>query len=156
MLFRGRLIEADELESSRLRSRVAGDEVRFGPTDILRADVDIRDFRPPTILFLDALGKHLQESPSFAKGVLALNSWAEKNISPEMYAIIMDDILHRRNMVVIRHLDKALERYDTVVIPWGALHMKELEVEILKRGFVLQEERGRVSIDFRKMFLGRL
>jgi hypothetical protein len=57
---------------------------------------------------------------------------------------------------VIRHLGKALERYDTVVIPWGALHMKEIEAEVLKRGFVLQIEQERVSIDFRKMLLGTL
>ena len=73
-----------------------------------------------------------------------------------MSEIIMDDILHRRNVGVIRHLEKALGRYDTVVIPWGALHMKEIEAEILKRGFKLQEERERVSIDFRKMLTGRM
>ena len=65
-----------------------------------------------------------------------------------MYEIIIDDILHRRNMGVIHYLDKALVRYDTVVIPWGALHMTEIEAEVLKRGFKLQEERERVSIAF--------
>ncbi|HEY3309618.1 MAG TPA: hypothetical protein VGJ93_14285 [Desulfuromonadaceae bacterium] len=152
MHFRGRLIEAEELESP-VRSRGAGDDKQAGTVDILRADVDVSDFRPPTILLLDAFGKHMQESRSFVKGVLALNSWGEKNITPEMYAIIIDDILHRRNMGVIGHLEKALVRYDTVVIPWGALHMKEIEAEVLKRGFRLQEERERVSIDFRKMLL---
>jgi hypothetical protein len=131
------------------------DGKQAGETDIFRADVDISSFRPQTITFLDAIGKHLRESPSFVQGVLALNTWAEKNVTPEMYVIIMDDILHRRNLVVISYLDKALVRYDTVVIPWGALHMKEIEEEILKRGFVLQEERERVSIDFRRMLLGR-
>lgn len=155
MRFRGRLVEAEELEAPRPDSSGNENEKKAGSADILRADVDVSDFRPPTILLLDALGKHLQESPSFVKGVMALNSWGEENITPEMHEIIMDDILHRRNMEVIRHLDKALDRYDTVVIPWGALHMKELEAEVLKRGFKLQEERERVSIDFRKMFLGK-
>lgn len=155
MLFRGRTIEAEELELPRLNSRGAGDDKPAGVADILRADVDVSVFRPPTILFLDAIGKHLRESPSFVKGIMALNSWGEKNITPEMYDIIMDDILHRRNMEVVRHLEKALVSYDTVVIPWGALHMKEIEAEVLKRGFRLQEERERVSIDFRKMLLGR-
>lgn len=155
MLFRGRLIKTEDLDSDRLHPDGAGREKQDDPTDILRADVDISDFRPPTILFLDSLGKHLRESPSFIKGLLSLNRWAEQNISPEMYTIIMDDILHRRNMVVIGYLDRALKRYDTIVIPWGALHMKELEVEVLKRGFTLQEERGRVSIDFRKMLQGK-
>ncbi|MBI2354423.1 MAG: hypothetical protein HYV06_05245 [Deltaproteobacteria bacterium] len=156
MRLRGRIIEAAELESPRPRPRGAGDEAPAGEADILRADVDVSAFRPPTILLFDALGRHLRESPSFAKGFLAFNSWGEKNITPEMYAIIMDDILHRRNMEVVRHLDKALVRYDTVVIPWGALHMKEIEAEVLKRGFKLREEREKVSIDFRKMLAGML
>jgi hypothetical protein len=156
MRFKGRLIDQKELESLPQNSRDVQDGKQAVEADIFRADVDISAFRPPTITFLDAIGKHLQESPSFVRGVLTLNSWAEKNVTPEMHAIIMDDILHRRNMVVIGYLEKALVRYDTVVIPWGALHMKEIEEEILKRGFVLQAERQRVSIDFGKMLLGRL
>ena len=153
MRFRGRLIQAEELDSPQ-NSPIAGD--KQGQPDILRADVDVSNFRPPTIFFLNALGKELRESPSFFKGVMAINAWGEKNITPEMYEIIMDDILHCRNLEVVRHLEKALVRYDTVVIPWGALHMKEIEAEILKRGFTLQEQHERVSIDFRKMFLGLL
>jgi len=90
-----------------------------------------------------------------AEGLLAINAWAEKNINREMHDVIMDDILYRRNREVIRYMGKALERYDTVVIPWGAMHMKEIEGEVLKRGFVLREERERVSMDFLKMLLGR-
>lgn len=154
MHFRGRLIDEEELETARPDSGDNQIEKQEGSPDILRADVDVSTFRPPTLLLLNALAKHLHESPSFVKGILALNSWGEKNITPEMSEIIMDDILHRRNMEVIRHLDKALVRYDTIVIPWGALHMKELEAEVLKRGFRLQGERERISIDFRKIVLG--
>jgi hypothetical protein len=154
MQLRGRIIAAEDLESPRLGSRGAEKGKPGGEIDILRADADVSDFRPPTIDLLNAVGKSMQESDSFANGVRALNSWSQKNLTPEMYAVIVDDILHRRNMAVIRYLDKALDRYDTVVIPWGALHMNELEAEVVKRGFKLQEERERVSIDFRKMLFG--
>jgi len=148
----GRLIDAEKLEAPRLpRDEEKG---KTGPTDILRADLDVSAFRPETVLFLDAIGKHLRDSPSVLKGAMSLNAWAEKNITPQMYAVIMDDILHRRNEVVLRHLDNALKRYDTVLIPWGALHMKGLEEQVVKRGFVLQEERKRVSIDFKRMLPG--
>jgi hypothetical protein len=146
MRFGGRFIEPEELDAPRLPPE--GAERLTGQTDVLRADVDAGEFRPPTILLLGAVGKHLQESPTLVKGFLALNKWGEKNITPEMYKIIMEDILHRRNMKVVSHLKKALDRYDTVVIPWGALHMKGIEAEVLKQGFKLQEERQRVSIDF--------
>lgn len=150
MRFRGNIIDEEDLESPRHVSRGIGDEKKVAATDILRADMDISDFRPPTILLLNALGKHMQESHSFVKGVMAFNSWGEKNITPEMSDIIMDDILHRRNIEVIRYLGKAIDRYDTIVIPWGALHMKEIEAEVLKKGFKLQKERKMVSIDFWK------
>ena len=149
MHFGGRFIDPEEFDVPRLHAGRA--EKLTAQTDILRADVDAGDFRPPTINFLNAVGKHLQESPTLVEGFLALNSWGEKNITPEMYKIIMEDILHRRNIKVVSHLEKALDRYDTVVIPWGALHMKEIEAEVLKRGFKLQEERQRVSIDFGRM-----
>ena len=115
--------------------------------------MDVSVFRPPTIILLENIGKHLKES-STARSFLSLNAWAGNTITPQMYDIIMDDILHRRNRKVIGYLGKALDRYDTVLIPWGALHMKEIEQEVLKRGFKLQEERERVSVDFRKMLLG--
>lgn len=154
MHFRGRLIDAEELESPRPGSR--SDDKSAGKIDIFRADVDVSDFRPATILLLNAVGKQLEESDSFGKEFLALNSWGERNITPEMSAIIVDDIIHRRNMELISYLDTALDRYDTVVIPWGALHMKEIEAEVVKRGFTLQEERERVSIDFLKMLAAKL
>lgn len=151
MLFKGRLIEPEELDTTRPFPDKQGDNKQAAEPDILRADLDISDFRPETILILDTIGKHLRESPSFVQGITGLNSWAKKSITPEMSDILMDDILHHRNRAVISHLDKALKHYDTVVIPWGALHMKEIEAEVLKRGFRLQYERKRVSINFLKM-----
>jgi hypothetical protein len=156
MHLRGRIIEAEDLELPRLDFQGTEEENLGGEVDILRADADVSDFRSPTIILLNALGKNMQESDSFVNGFLNLNSWSQKNLTPEMSSIIVDDILHRRNMGVICYLDKALDRYDTVVIPWGALHMNELQAEILKRGFKLQQERERVSIDFRKMLSGAL
>jgi hypothetical protein len=155
MLFRGRLIEEEEFAGPRFRSRGEGELESVEP-DILRADVDVSSFRPPTIRLLDAIGKHLKESGSVVKGLLSFNAWAEKNITPAMNEVILDDILYRRNKEVIRHLRKALDHYDTIVIPWGALHMAEIEEEVLERGFELQQERERVSIDFRKMLMGKL
>jgi len=153
MHFGGRIIDEEELESPRPIPPNTGDKKPSQEVDIFRADVDAGTFRPPTILILNSIGKQMQGSKSFMEGFRTLNTWGEKNITPEMSDILMDDILHRRNMEVIRYLDKALVRYDTVVIPWGALHMKEIEAEVLKRGFTMQNEHERVSIDFRKLFL---
>ncbi|MBV5341625.1 MAG: hypothetical protein J0665_19060 [Deltaproteobacteria bacterium] len=156
MHFGGSIIDAEELEAPRPISQNSAGENQPQPVDIFRADADANTFRPPTILILNAIGKQLQESKTFMQGFMALNAWGEKNITPEMSDILMDDILLRRNMVLIRYLDKALVRYDTVVIPWGALHMKGIETEVLKRGFTLQKEQERVSIDFSKLFMSMI
>lgn len=152
MQIAGRSIEADELEKVP-PVKNSGKKEQDEP-DILRADVDVSAFRPPTILVLDTMAKQLQENSSLMKGLRTLNTWAVKNVTPEMNDIIMDDILTRRNQEVVRYLAKALERYDTIVIPWGALHMKGIEEEVRKRGFTLKEERQRVSIDFLKLIRG--
>lgn len=142
MRFRGRAIKASELEEG---APLKGDQV-----DILRADVDISTFRPATIWFLESLGKQMQESKSLSGQILASIAWSEKNMTPEIQQGIMDDILHRRNEVLVGHLRKALQRYDNVVIPWGALHMAGIEEEVVKDGFQLQQVNDRVSIRFMK------
>jgi hypothetical protein len=154
MHFKGRLIGKDELDEPPSRTRAEGEGAE--PADILRADVDISSFRPQTINLLDELAKHMKQNASMVKGLLSFNTWAEKNITPEMQKIIMADILYGRNKEVLRQLRKAMGRYDTIVIPWGALHMPEIEAEVLKQGFELQQKRERVSIDLRKMLREKL
>lgn len=155
LLFPGRVIEEDELTAPRPDRREDRGAAGARPADILRADLDTGDFRPPTINLLNALGRQLEESPSFVSGVLAFNSWADRNMTPELYEVVTDDVLHRRNRVVLGHLDAALPRYETVIIPWGALHMKEIEGEVLRRGFRVQEQRERVSIGFSRLLTGK-
>jgi hypothetical protein len=147
--FKGRLIEAGETEE---RGFEGGES---GTADILRADVDISAFHPSTINFLNTYGRYLNDSASFAGALKEFKTWANRNVTPEMNKTLMDDILYLRNREVIRHLEKALCRYDTIVIPWGALHMTEIEESVLRRGFVLQEERRRMSINFMKFLKAR-
>jgi hypothetical protein len=146
MRLKGRLVESADEE-------VASEE--SAGTDILRADIDISDFGKETILFLNTVGKHINESTSLAATFIALNKWAETELTPEMNKIIMDDILHKRSQALISHLDKALANYETIVVPWGALHMAEIEESVLSRGFLLQDKKYRLSIDFLRIFRGK-
>lgn len=150
MRLKGRLIEnADDVNSSR-------DKAGTAESDIVRADLDVSDFNKETVYFLNTIGKLINENSSFAATLMAINTWAEKELTPEMNRVIMADILHKRSNAVLTHLDKALAHYETIIIPWGALHMSEIEDAVLKRGFVLSEKKARVSIDFKKMFLAMI
>jgi hypothetical protein len=148
MQLKGRLIDEADLEEP--DSRECADGENGAEADILRADVDISSFRPQTIRILDRLGREMKENPSFAKGLMGFNDWAGKNVTPAMYQTLLDDILHLRNRVLIGHLKRSLARYDTVVVPWGAMHMPEIEREVLKQGFRLDKEQDRISIDLRR------
>ena len=151
MHFKGRMIDASELEKPRAKSGADG----AAQVDVLRADVDVSSFQPQTIRFLDELGKHMRQSTSVSEGLLTAEAWSRKFLTPENQQVIMDDILYRRNNEVVRHLRKAVPRYDTIVIPWGALHMPAIEAEVLKQGFELQQARERMSIDFAKVLRAR-
>jgi hypothetical protein len=138
--FPGRVIEnldSDEPDSDQLA----------GP-DILRADIDLNQFDPRTLEVLNALAKYVLNSESLAEGYLEFNRWAQDHISDDLEEVVMNDLINKRNRAVVSYLPKALKKYDTVVIPWGALHMQGIEAMVKKKGFELEKSHSRLSIDF--------
>lgn len=140
MLIDGRLIAVDSLE--RLEDRQAD------KTDILPADIDLSEFDPQTITLLNALGRTVLANDSLLEGFRNFNQWTQENTTPETNAIVMNDLVQKRNRKVLSYLPKALQKYDTVVIPWGALHMPGIEQAVKHKGFQLQSKQERLSIDF--------
>ncbi|SDZ74677.1 hypothetical protein SAMN05660420_00092 [Desulfuromusa kysingii] len=116
--------------------------------DLLPADIDLKRFDPRTLEVLNALAKYILNADSLSTGYLEFNQWAQTHVPDHINDIIMNDLIVKRNRSVVSYLPKALAKYDTIVIPWGALHMKGIEQEVLKRGFLLTESRERLSIDF--------
>lgn len=146
--FKGRLIEAESLDR-------AG-AVEGNLPDILRADIDLKEFDPRTIEVLNALGKYLLGSDSIAGGLSDFNRWAETHLTPEINRVVMHDLLDRRNRSLLGYLPKALRKYDTLVIPWGALHMVGIERGVQELGFSLQQSKERLSVDFTRLPYGKL
>jgi hypothetical protein len=142
MQFDGNPVELDDLE--------VADEFERDATkpDMVRADVDINRFNPETVEFLDALGRTLLGSKPLAQGITEYNDWVQANATPELLSGVMADIFDRRNEVVIDTLQRSLERYDTIVIPWGAMHMPAIEAAVLERGFVPGDKKERLLFAF--------
>jgi hypothetical protein len=138
--FQGRLIDIAELDQAK-------DEVQDIP-DILRADIDLQQFDPRTLEVLNALAKYLLNSESPLAGYVAFNRWADTHFDPDLNSIIMTDLISKRNRSVLSYLPKALAKYDTVIIPWGALHLPGIEKAVQKEGFRLKQSHHRLSIDF--------
>jgi hypothetical protein len=138
----GNLLELDDLEPVNERERDAT------KPDIVQADVDISRFAPKTIEFLNVLASNLLGDKPLAQGVAAYHDWAQAHGTPEVMSGVMDDILYKRNEVVIDALQRSLDRYDTIIVPWGGMHMPAIEAAVLDRGFAPGEKKERLVFAF--------
>lgn len=116
--------------------------------DIARADVDLNQFETSTVEFLNILGKTLLSKRPFSQTMPEYNSWVESNMTPEKMQAVMHDVIDRRNEVLIGHFVKSMGYYDTIIIPWGAMHMPAIEKAVLGKGFRAGERQERLSLDF--------
>jgi hypothetical protein len=116
--------------------------------DLLPADIDLSRFDPLTIKVLNALAKKVLNTENPLAGYAEFGRWAEQNIPENFDKVVMNDLLSKRNRHLISYFPAALKKYDNLVIPWGALHMKELEQAVLERGFEQTASREHLSIDF--------
>ena len=121
---------------------------RYDGPHVLAADIDLRQFDHRSIEVLNAIAKYLLNAESLIKGYLQFSRWAEENITVDTNRVMMYDLIDRRNQTVIDLLPKALERYDRIVIPWGALHMKGIEAAVREKDFYLHDTYLRRSISF--------
>ncbi len=137
-----------DLENLDAPGRAVGE---WDKPDIARADIDLNRFDPKTIDFLNTLGRTLFSSKPLAESLAEYNHWVDENMSPERIASVMADILDKRNQVVIRSMLRTLEHYDTVIIPWGAMHMPEIESAVFEQGFEPGATHERLSLDFRTL-----
>ena len=142
----GRIISRDQLA----QPDSASPEQQAG-VDMLPADIDISAFNPQTIEVLDALAKYVLNTDSPASGYFEFNQWIQDHADHDIDKIIMADLLDKRNAAVLSYVPDALQRYDTLVMPWGALHMKGLEEAIRNDGFTLSQDQRHLSIDFKNL-----
>jgi hypothetical protein len=110
---------------------VAGDTPRQWPT-LRRADVDVSDFSPVTIEWLAWAGRIWSSDAPLEALTRFLHRSSQK---VEELEVVERDIIHLRNEHLLGEIDAALEDYEHVVVPWGALHLPFIERAILERGF---------------------
>ncbi len=111
---------------------------RARPT-VIRADIDISEFREITIRFIGKVGE-IYASPTAGEALEKLSTFTSSFTDDDM-KIVMEDLVDKRNAKALAEFDKRLGDYETVVIPWGALHMPKLEQSLKDRGFKVQSQR---------------
>ncbi|VFQ44670.1 hypothetical protein [Desulfoluna butyratoxydans] len=160
----GTLLGLDTQERMTLDATSVSDEFKpLAPQDegtrkphIVSADIDLSEASPATVDFINTLAQVLSEADSPAGAWRGYTAWLETQPDDEsVLAEITHDIFTRRNQALIAMMAKALPRYDTLIVPWGALHMPDIEKEAQHMGFVLLTEKERLSVSFREA-LGQL
>lgn len=109
-----------------------------------RADVDIKEFTPNTIGFLN-LVMRIHSKGLNAASLMELMSFSPP---PGFEKELFDDLLRKRNRHLLDELKKRLPESQNIVVPWGAAHMPEIAREIQKDGFQLAEARDYTVIRF--------
>jgi hypothetical protein len=127
-------------------SAMDGDTVVDG-IPLRRADVDISDFSPLTLDWVDKMRDFMQTQswPELTRFLIEDFLTEEKS---EVIEAVWYDIHDHRNGVLIAAMNDALTTHDCIMIPWGALHMPAFQEEIAKSGFFLTSSHRRPAIRF--------
>jgi hypothetical protein len=109
-----------------------------------RADVDVKEFSPNTIGFLN-LVMRIHSQGLNAVTLMELMSFSPP---PGFERELFDDLLRKRNRRLLNEVKTRLPETENIVVPWGAAHMPEIAREIQKDGFRLEESRDYTVIRF--------
>lgn len=96
-----------------------------------RADVDIDQFSKTTIELLNLVTQ--MYSDGLDKNLLI--RMMAKSSDPKIGEQMWNDLLVKRNEHLLQEIHTELARTNTIVVPWGAMHMPGLAAEIEKLGF---------------------
>jgi hypothetical protein len=119
----------------------------FRPTqgEIVPADVDVEQFTPSTLGFLN-LVMLIHSKGLNAETVLKLMRFSPP---PHYEEQLLDDLLRKRNRRLLEELQARLPQTEHIIVPWGVAHMPGIAAAIQKAGFRLDETREYVAIRFR-------
>lgn len=115
--------------------------------DFRHADVDVETFHPSTIAFLVTVMGLLQaEHPSQILEALADPTSPLRDVKTQ--SLVMSDILHARNQTLVEEIQRSLKTYRRVIVPWGAMHLQEVENWLRTQDFQQSGEVERKALSF--------
>jgi hypothetical protein len=112
---------------------------------IIRADVDVASFSASTIEALNLAGK------LYTKDGFSLATFVEMQTvfsRPGVSQAFVGDLLTKRNSRLLEVLQQNLDEYERIVLPWGAMHLPEIEAWVIANGFVLKDEKARLVYSY--------
>ncbi len=64
----------------------------------------------------------------------------------------MYDLLNKRNQLVVELIQEKLDEHSLIIVPWGALHLPEIEDWLLKNNFKILEMQSRKLYSFMALY----
>ncbi|HNV69808.1 MAG TPA: hypothetical protein PKO06_08935 [Candidatus Ozemobacteraceae bacterium] len=112
---------------------------------VIRADVDVSDFASDTIELLNLVGKvYSKKGFNFGHFLMMYLKLSQ----PEVTRTFFTDLIEKRNACLIGHVQNNLKKYPRIVIPWGAMHLPDIERWVSDNGFTLKSQKGRLLLRF--------
>jgi len=96
------------------------------------ADLDFNDFDPATVEWLREVGRVYAGASGWAH---LLDIYEELRRSPEKFDSVLYDVIDRRNQNLLAWIQASRINYREIIVPWGALHLPEIETAIVEMGF---------------------
>jgi hypothetical protein len=114
--------------------------------DVVLADVDMADFSPVTLEIFHGLAD-AYDGDSIADSIRRAIA-ATRAHSSEDLATFRHDVIDNRNAKLLATFDEKAPAYETIVIPWGVMHMRGIEAGLKERGYRVETERQRTAVRF--------
>jgi hypothetical protein len=112
--------------------------------DVTNADVDVAEFSPSTIAFIDRAGTVWASDQPLGALLEIMRHPPPAADMDRLFAEIVD----MRNQRVIEALEHGLRTYRRVIVPWGALHLPGIARAIEQDGFVREAETKRLLVSW--------
>lgn len=117
-------------------------KIRTQP-DVVRADIDISELSPAAL-------KCLKEDLQIVGSTFGnQDEIKEITCSAEDRKVFWDEILYKRNNKLLAEFDKREATYDVFIVPWGAMHMRDLELAFKERGYRIEKMTMRTLARYR-------
>ncbi len=161
MLMEGVTDEKDLLETPPDYEGIAGNlglasqRDHFSPAEmpenvkVIRADLDTSDFKPLTIEILNFIGKvYAKDGINFSNLLMMYIKMSDIETS----RAFLGDLISRRNLCLIEHIRDSLGKTRLIVVPWGAMHLPQIEKWAIKEGFALKTVKEHLVVRFPDYF----
>lgn len=115
--------------------------------NIHSADIDFADFSEETKDEIAKISSIMDKLSSFLMKKISFQEFADFMTENKVDKFLVEDspvkheMIFKRNDYLWNEFEKKESSYDTILVPWGAAHLPDIEQRLIEKGYVLKEKR---------------